>query len=125
MTLYAHDWSVLGDDRIRRWPSPDEPRGLRVEITTWIGTSLGAKHFYAKVKEEDNQWWSEEENTWVELSCDSEKGGYDLRADCMTRQEAEEVAKFFVHMIQRNNPDQKYDITKDFGEDTDEYDLEE
>lgn len=118
--IYAHDWEILGDDRIRRWPNPDEPRRLNVTINSWRGISIGAKHFYANVKEEDNQWWSEPENDWVELSCDSEKGGYSLRADCMTREEAEEVAKFFVDMIKRNNPDQPYRVTKDFDEDVED-----
>ena len=119
MILYAHDWGVLGEDRIRRWPSEDDDRGLTVEVTSWIGVSVGAKHFYAKVKEENNQWWSEEKNCWVELSCDSEKGGYSLKADCMTHKEAEEVAEFFVKMIKKNNPKQPYYITKD-GDSVDE-----
>ncbi len=99
-TVYAHDWNILGKDRIRRWPSKiGEKRPIQVEIFTWSGISVGAKHFYVNVKEEDNMWWSELENAWVELSCDSEKGGYNLHADVLDNKEAIKLALYFINLI--------------------------
>ena len=100
MEIYAHDWDIIGKDRIRRWPSKiGEKRSLSVTITSWVGISIGAKHTYVHVEEQKNQWWSEKENAWVELSCDSKKGGYNLRADCMNLKEAVKTALFFVKLI--------------------------
>lgn len=100
MTIFAHDWNILKGERIPRWPSKcGEKRPLRVEINSWIGICPGAKHYYAKVREEDNQWWSEDENAWVQLSCDSARGGYSLEADVMTEEEAIELAKYFVLLV--------------------------
>lgn len=100
MSIYAHDWEILGEDRIPRWPSKiGEKRGIKVEINSWVGISVGAKHYNVTVEEQDNMWWSEKENSWVELSCDSERGGYSLRASLLTKEEAIKVAKFFVKLI--------------------------
>ena len=99
--IYAHDWKILGDDRIPRWPSKiGEKRPIRVEINSYttIG-AIGAKHWYVNVEEHKNQWWSEERNAWVELSCDSGNKGYHLRASVLTIDEAIEVAKMFVVLI--------------------------
>ncbi len=99
-SLYAHDWKLLGDDRIPRWPSKiGEKRKIRVDISSWVGTSVGAKHVYAKIEEEPNQWWSESENTWVELSCDAGRTGYTMRGDVMTEKEAVAFSLFCIEMI--------------------------
>lgn len=98
---YTNNWDMLkGEERIRRWPSKiGDKRGLTVEISSWCGISIGAKHIYLKIKEEDNMWWCEKENCWVRVSCDSEKGGYSLEADLLTNDEAVKLAKFVVDMI--------------------------
>lgn len=113
--LYAHDWEILGGDRIRRWPGPDE-RTITVQVNSWVGISPGAKHYKAIVTEQNNQWWCEQENCWAELSCDTEKGGYSMRAECMTEDEANQMARLFVEMIQKNNPDQKYRVFYPWGD---------
>lgn len=95
--IFAHDWNILGKDRIRRWPSKiGEKRAVRVTIDTWIGISFGAHHWYVEVIEEDNEWWSEEENAWVHLSCDSERGGINLKAAVDSQDKAVELARWFV-----------------------------
>lgn len=98
--MTTSDWGVLGNDRIPRWPSKiGEKRKIRVDISSWIGTSPGAKHTYASVVEENNQWWSESENTWVEIYSDSSKSGYSAKGDLMTEVEAVAFALFCVELI--------------------------
>lgn len=104
-TIHAHDWEILKGERIRRWPSASGGlREIRVEISSWVGMSAGAKHTNVTVVEEDNQWWCEDENAWVSLSCDAERGGYDLRASVFTKEEAIKVAKHFLRLITREHP---------------------
>jgi len=98
--IYAHDWKILGEDRIQRWPSKiGEKRPIKVEISSWIGISVGAKHIKVNVEEEENQWWCEDENAWVTLSCDAERGGYSLKAEVYTEEEAIKTAKYFILLI--------------------------
>jgi len=99
-TIYTHDWNYIGDERIPRYPSKiGEKRPIHVDINSWIG-SIGAKHWYVTVKEKNNMWWSERENAWVEISCDSEKEGYSLdKASVMTVEEAVELAIAFLKII--------------------------
>ena len=97
--IIAHDWDILGDRRKRRWPGPDK-RGLEVTIWTLSGSvAIGARHWYATVIEERNQWWSEKEGDWVDLTCDSENGGFSLRVDVDTEAQAIKVARFFVELV--------------------------
>lgn len=99
--LYAHEWEVIGGpERIARFPSKiGEKRNIRVEITSWIGLSIGAKHHSVNVEEQRNSWWSESENAWVELSCDSQNRGYSMRAEVLTEEEAIKLAKHFIKII--------------------------
>ena len=95
------DWSILGDDRIRRWPSKNkkDKRALIVEITSWIGTSPGAKHYYLKIDEEKNQWWSSSKNDWVEIYNDTSANGYHLHADMMSEDECIKLAKSYIDLV--------------------------
>jgi len=102
VSLYINtsDWNILKGERIPRFPSKiGEKRKVIVDYSSWKGLSVGAKHNYVKVMEENNQWWCEDENAWVEIYTDSEKSGYSLKAEVMTEKEAKEVAKFFVQLI--------------------------
>lgn len=110
--MYAHNWEILGGDRIPRWPSEDDPRTIHVSVTSWVGLSVGAKHYSVRVEEEHNQWWSEDENTWTELSCDSGKRGYSFTGELMTKKDAEEFANHCIELIKRLNPNQSYDVFK-------------
>jgi hypothetical protein len=97
--ILSHDWGILGKRRKQRWPGPDK-RSLRVSIWTFTDSiALGARHWYATVEEERNQWWSEKEGAWVELSCDSENRGFNLRADVNTEKEAIKIAKIFIELV--------------------------
>ena len=110
MTIYAHTWEDLGEQRIRRWINDlekseqvnlqiNDPRPVRVEILSWKDQCVGAKHYTLNIKEEDNQWWSEKENAWMDITIDSRKRGFSLSADCYSREEAIELAKFTVDLI--------------------------
>lgn len=98
--IFTHDWNILKGERIPRWPSKiGEKRPLRVEITSWKGISSGARHHYCHVQEQDNQWWCEDENAWISLSCDTGNKGYSMNADVMTESEAVALAKLFVKLV--------------------------
>lgn len=98
--ILAHHWAFLKNARIRRFPNKTgDKRDLNVTINSWIGTSPGAKHYYAIVEEEKNSWWCEAENAWVQLSCDGESSGYSMSAEVLTESEAVTVALFFVTLI--------------------------
>ena len=98
--ISTRDWDILQGERIRRWPgSWGGARKIRVDINSWKGLSLGAKHWNVTVTEEDNQWWCEPENAWVEIYRDSEKSGYSLTAAVFTPEEAAKVTKQFVAII--------------------------
>lgn len=47
------------------YPGP-EKRPVTMEVTTWIGYSPGAMHYYGKVKEDDNYAWNRKQNTWFQ-----------------------------------------------------------
>jgi hypothetical protein len=118
--IYAHDWSILGEDRIPRWPSKiGEKRPITVRISTWIGTSaIGARHYNVSVEEEVNQWWCEKENAWVELSCDPSKSGVSMSASVLSRSDAEKLAKFFVDLVIKDSND--YIVRNPYGEGNEE-----
>jgi hypothetical protein len=98
--ISTSDWGILRGERIPRWPSKiGEKRTIRVEINSWVGISIGAKHVNVKVEEAENMWWCEEENAWVRIYEDAENGGYELRAKVMTDEEAVKTAIAFVKTI--------------------------
>lgn len=112
---YRHDWKSLGNgERIRRWPSEDDPRKIRIHIHTFVGTcAIGAKHISVTIEEEKNQWWCEEDNCWVELSCDSGSRDHDFRGEVLQHKDAQDFAAFCVAMIKASNPKQIYRVTTD------------
>jgi hypothetical protein len=94
------DWGILRGERIPRWPSKiGEKRPIRVEINSWVGISIGAKHVNVNVAEAENMWWCEEENAWVRIYTDSESGGYEMRSKVLTEEEAVSLALAFVTLI--------------------------
>ena len=94
------NWEILQGERIRRWPSQiGEKRTIRAKIETWKGISIGASHWYVKIEEEENMWWCEPENAWVNIYTDTEKGGYKLEASVYTKKEAIKLAETFLKMV--------------------------
>ena len=88
-TISTGDWGILGDDRIRHWPSETgDKRPLKVDISSWVGISAGAKHVKVIVAEAENEWWCENENAWVRIYTDTESGGYEMTANVLTNEEA-------------------------------------
>jgi hypothetical protein len=98
--IYQHDWDDVDHPHIPRWPSKTgEKRPLEVHISSWKGYSAGARHLYAEVTEAKNEYWSEKNNAWVDVSCDSESAGYHLKADIYTLKEAVKIVTAFVEMV--------------------------
>lgn len=107
--MICHDWGILGQDRIPRWPNENDARRIDVHIFTWKGTVVTcAKHYSVHVQEQLNQWWCEAKNCWVELSCDSGNRDHSLRAECLHRTDAVKLARSFIQLIRARNPDQPY-----------------
>ncbi len=104
--IYSDNWELLNGERIARWPSKTgkDPRKISVTINSWIGLSPGAKHYYVKVVEKDNMWWCEEKNAWVNVTIDSECGGYKLEASIITEEQAIKLAKYFIKIIMGRLP---------------------
>jgi len=98
--IYAHNWEYVGDERIPRWPSKiNEPRPIKIDINSWRGISIGAKHVMLRVDEEENSWWSDSENSWVHVSCDSSNRGFSMSADVYTEDQAIELAIRFLRDV--------------------------
>jgi len=98
--ISTNDWGILKGKRIPRWPGKiDDKRGIKIEISSWVGTSIGARHTYVKVSEEDNMWWCEHEKAWVKIYTDTQSSGYSLEANVFTEQEALKIAKYFIELI--------------------------
>ena len=98
--ISTDNWEILGADRIRRWPSQiGEKRPLKVNIDSWVGLSLGAKHVNVRVEEAENMWWSELENAWVRIYTDTESTGYEMKAKLLHESEAIKMAKAFILLV--------------------------
>jgi len=106
--ILAHDWDILGEERIPRWPSKTgEKRKIKINISTWVGTlATEAKHYDVTVTEEANQWWCEEKGAWVELTCDDHQVDYSLSATVLSHAEAMKVAQLFVALITTNREEE-------------------
>lgn len=113
--IYTGDWEILGGDRIRRWPSTDDERTIKVTQRSWVGLSPGAKHIDVRVEEEDNQFWSESENAWVTIYGDTGARGYRFEGDVMSREEAEAFEEACLAIIQANK-DQLYRVSRDWDD---------
>ena len=112
--IYAHQWSDLGEDKIPRWPSKiDEPRPIEIEISSWVGISIGAKHVMLRIAEQENAWWCEDRNDWMILSCDSHKRGFSMSADVYSEQQAIEMAIYFLRDVMKVNA-QTHVIERDY-----------
>lgn len=97
---------MLKGEYILRWPhfkykdwktafDPEHPdsRRINVKITSWVGTSAGAKHIYVTVEEEENMYWCEEKNAWLMPFAHSDVTGYSFKGEVLTDKEALDFAK--------------------------------
>ncbi len=98
---WVKTWDDLRtDERIPRWPSKvGEKRPVSVKINSWVGISIGAKHTYLEIEENKQEYWSEKENCWVEVLCDSEAKGFSLKAEVYTEEEAILIANEFLKLM--------------------------
>jgi len=114
-TKYIHSWDKIAWDestssRIRRWTNNlnesdqiklqvDDPRPVSVGISSWVGTSVGAKHFTLIITEHDQMYWSDEENCWCEVSKDSTKMGFSAKLECYSEQQAKTLATMIINEV--------------------------
>lgn len=73
---------------VRRFDDKRRKRHVYVEIHTWRGLSLGAKHWYVSVREEDNPIWDEAEQTWRVCWDDKEACGRTIRIEVLKQDSA-------------------------------------
>lgn len=88
-SISTGDWDILNGKRIRRWPggSWSGYRCLTVKIDSWVGISMGATHTYLNIKEEDNSWWCEEKDAWVNIYGDNSGTGMRVKADLLSTED--------------------------------------
>jgi len=110
--IFGGDWEDLGEERISRWTDKHwhGPRRVSVKIESWVGISIGARHTYIRVEEEENQWWCEKNNCWQRIWQDSENGGFKLEASVYDDKQAIKVAKNFLRLMVGNNRDGKWQV---------------
>jgi hypothetical protein len=71
---------------MRRFPGGK--RVVKVSISTWIGMSFGAKHWYADIQEEFNPLWDKNEHAWRECWDDFIGQGKKFHRNCLSEAEA-------------------------------------
>ena len=80
-----------------RLQSEERQRKVKVDVTTFKGLSIGAKHYYVEVQEEDDAAWNEERQTWVTSSARKDlKGQRFTNGDFMRKQHAIRWANMIV-----------------------------
>lgn len=104
--IFTGDWEILKGERIRRWPSQiGEVRPIKIDINSWVGISIGAKHVMLKIEEEDNAYWCEDKNCWVHIYSDTTARGISMEANVYTDKQAEELAIFFLKNVVKVTPE--------------------
>lgn len=75
---------------VRFFPFGNYRRKVIASISSYRGISIGAKHFYANLREDDNPIWDTTVNGWRCCWDDPEGRGLELEQSVFTRKEAEE-----------------------------------
>lgn len=93
--------SCFPKPHVRRYPNTHGiRRHVGVNLTTYLGISLGAMHYYVKFDEDPNPVWHGYEGKWLSPQDDPPifKGGdtYDKQLSCLTFDEALERARRVV-----------------------------
>lgn len=82
-----------------KWPDSDERRKVTINVETYIGMSVGAKHYYVSVEEENNHAWDPDRGRWDSLNSWKYVGAtgrrYEKR-DCSSEFEAQQYAKHII-----------------------------
>lgn len=94
----VHDWEILKGERIRRWPSLEDPRTVTISISSWAGFAPGASHFHLTIEVRPQQYWCEDKNCWVEVSSQSAPP-YTLRASVPREGDAQRLAAEFIKIV--------------------------
>lgn len=98
--IYAGTWDDVGKKRIPRWPSLiGEKRKVDVTITTFMGMAPGSRHWTLKIQEQNNSFWSESKNAWVEVCSSACTDGFRLEAEVFTIEQAKSIAKNFLRLM--------------------------
>ena len=64
MSIYGGKIADYPEPHKLRSEDPEYKREVIVSVTTFVGTSPGAVHWYASVEEETDLIWDEEEQKW-------------------------------------------------------------
>lgn len=96
---------------VRMFPnSVGRLREVTCTLNTWVGVGVGATHYYAKVKEEDNPIWGEFEGRWTYAWDDGDKAGRCFEKSCDTQYQA---AMFVQNTLVEHFLGDKYEIKHD------------
>jgi len=92
------DWNnsarIYGGD-LDKMPKPhvhfyggERKRPVKARVFTWIGMSMGARHWYAELKEEPNPIWDSSEHAWRVPFHDQESQGRTIQDNANTEAQA-------------------------------------
>lgn len=100
---------------VYRWPNDKGVRrSVRVDISTWAGMSIGASHFYAKIKEEPNSVWDTRDLAWLSDPRHPSTKERKFEADLFSREEA---IRFVEAVVREFFSDEKlYAVSSKYGE---------
>lgn len=68
--------SDIPKPHIRMFPNTvGRKRRVNFAVDSWVGMGQGAKHFYVKMRQEDNLIWDESDGIWTQAWDDEEADG--------------------------------------------------
>lgn len=85
-------------------------REVGVDVQTWRGFSIGAGHYYAKVRVEENAIWDPEKLLWYINNDLTECKVIRFEADVLTRAEAVEFVRVVLHTFYADKAIYKWQV---------------
>jgi hypothetical protein len=94
---------------VRKFPNPHIKRQVDIEIYSWctIG-SIGAKHLYVVIKEEDNYIWNSINNCWQIATDDGLGKGKKIETNFIYGEQPESVREWIKKTLSKNFPKSLY-----------------
>lgn len=107
--LNSHGWGgKLADipkPHIRKFPNPHVRREVVIKLSSWCTcASIGAKHVYVEIKEEENFLWDSAGNCWRAARDDEESKGRVFKTEFIYGKEPEAVKNWIDEMLKKHFP---------------------
>jgi hypothetical protein len=102
--IWGGSLAEIPPPRRRRFPKHG-PRTVRVELTSWIGYSPGAKHWCAEIKEEHNPLWNSAEQAWQSAWDDKRGKGWQTRLEFAGETARDDALRWIKATLRRRYSD--------------------